>query len=268
MPLPEPPLVDAHFHVWRKDLPLTDTAWHRKVSDATIEQLIETLDSHGVTFGVIAAASVHGLYNDYVRAALKRHRRLRATATVAPTTDIYQLERMKADGFVGIRFVWELLDEIPDIHSGDYRMLLRRVADLGWHVHLTDRAHRIADTIAAIEAAGADVVLDHLGLFDTPEGINGAAFKVLMAAVERGRTWVKLSGGFRFKPAANAKQYARALVELTGGERLVWGSDWPFAAFEDQVTYAETIAAFEDWVPDPMLRRRISGTTPLRLYFA
>ena len=268
MPLPEPPLVDAHFHVWRKDLPLTDTAWHRKVSDATIEQLIDTLDNHGVTFGVIAAASVHGLYNDYVRAALKRHRRLRATATVSPTTDIYQLERMKADGFVGIRFVWELLDEIPDINSGDYRMLLRRVADLGWHVHLTDRAHRIANTIAAIEAAGADVVLDHLGLFDTPEGVNGAAFKILMAAVERGRTWVKLSGGFRFKPAANAKQYARALVDLTGGERLVWGSDWPFAAFEDQVKYADTIAAFEDWVPDPMLRRRISGTVPLKLYFA
>ena len=59
MPVSEPPLVDAHFHVWRKDLPLTDTAWHRKVSDATIEQLIETLDSHGVTFGVVRVGQQH-----------------------------------------------------------------------------------------------------------------------------------------------------------------------------------------------------------------
>lgn len=268
MPSSDPPLVDAHFHVWRKDLPLTDTAWHREVRDATTEQLIETLDTHGVTFGVIAAASIYGLYNDYVRAALKRHRRLRATATLGPATDIYQLEQMKADGFVGIRFVWSLRDEIPDLRSGDYRMLLRRVADLGWHVHLTDREHRIADTIAAVEASGANLVVDHLGHFDTPDGINGAAFKTLMAAVERGRTWVKVSAGFRFKPPSNAKQYAQALVRLTGGERLVWGSDWPFAAFEDTVRYADTIAAFEDWVPDPAIRRKIAGTTPLKLYFA
>jgi predicted TIM-barrel fold metal-dependent hydrolase len=267
VPVSEPPLVDSHFHVWREDLPLTDAAWHRKARDATVEMLIETLDTHGVTFGVVAAASLHGLYNDYVRAALKRHRRLRATATVAPTTDIYQLEQMRADGFVGIRFVWSLLDEIPDIRSGDYRLLLRRVADLGWHVHLTDREHRIADTIAAVEASGADLVIDHLGLLHTPEGIDGAAFKAVMAAVERGRTWVKLSAGFRFKPASAAKQYAQALVKLTGGERLVWASDWPFAAYEDQVSYADTLAAFEDWVPDPAIRRKISGTTPLRLYF-
>jgi predicted TIM-barrel fold metal-dependent hydrolase len=269
-PLPptEPPLVDSHFHVWRENLPLTDTAWHRKVSDATIEQLIETLDMHGVTFGVIAAASLHGLYNDYVRAALKRHRRLRATATLSPTTDIRQLEQMKAEGFVGIRFVWGIVDDIPDIQSGDFRLLLRRVADLGWHVHLTDRPERIARTISAVEASGADLVIDHLGLYDTPDGVDGAAFKAVMAAVERGKTWVKLSAGFRFEPASNARQYAQALVKLTGGERLVWGSDWPFAAFEDKVTYADTLAAFEDWVPDAAMRRKIAGTTPLRLYFA
>ena len=264
----EPPLVDSHFHLWRADLPLTDTAWHKSPTDATTEEFIGILDRHGVTFGVVAAASLHGVYNDYVRQALRKHRRLRATATVTPATSIYELERMRDDGFVGIRFVFGIRDEIPDLRSGDYRLLLRRVADLGWHVHLTDKPERIAATIAAVEASGARLVIDHLGLYDTPEGVDGEAFRTVMAAVERGRTWVKLSGGFRFEPPSAARQYARALVALTGGERLLWGSDWPFAAFEGRVRYADTIAAIEDWVPDPAVRARICGLNALKFYFA
>jgi predicted TIM-barrel fold metal-dependent hydrolase len=264
----QPPLVDAHFHVWRADLPLTASAWHTPPTDATIDACVATLDRHGVLFGVIAAASIHGLYNDYVREALKRHRRLRATATLSPRTTRYEMEQMAADGFVGIRFVNAVTDDVPDLHSADYRVLLRRVADLGWHVHTVDKPHRIADTIAAIEASGAPLVIDHLGHLDTPDGVNGDGFKAVLAAVERGRTWVKLSGGFRFDPPASAKPYAEALVRLTGGERLLWGSDWPFAGFEGRVSYADTLATIEDWVPDPAVRARICGTEPLKFYFA
>lgn len=262
------PLVDAHFHLWRADLPLTDEAWHKDARDATTEQFLAILDRHGVVFGVVAAASLHGTYNDYVRSALKAHRRLRATAIVTPDFDVYRLERMAADGFVGMRLVWGIRDEVPDLRSAPYRLLLRRIADLGWHVHLTDRPERFATTMATLEAAGIPIVVDHLGLFDTPEGVNGEAFRALMAAVERGRTWVKLSGGFRFASPDDARAYARALVSLTGGERLMWGSDWPFAAFEDTVTYADTLRAFEDWVPDDAVRRRIGGVNALKLYFS
>jgi len=264
---PEPPLVDSHFHIWRDDLPLTKAAWHKPPTNATTEQALELLDTHGVLFGVIAAASLYGTYNDYVRAALLKHRRLRATAIADPAMDIYQLEQMKRDGFVGIRFVWSILDETPDIDSDGYRRLLKRVADLDWHVHLTDRPHRIAATIAAVQKAGAKLVIDHLGHMDTPDGINGEGFKSILAAIERGRTWAKFSGGFRFHSPVAATQYAAALLRVAGGERLVWGSDWPFAAYEDTVSYAGTIAALHEWVTDPAVRRQIGGETPLRLYF-
>jgi predicted TIM-barrel fold metal-dependent hydrolase len=263
----EAPLVDSHFHVWRDDLPLIRAAWHRPPTDGTLEKALETLDAHGVLFGVIAAASLYGTYNDYVRAALLKHKRLRATAIADPSMNMYELEQMKRDGFVGIRFVWSILDETPDIDSDGYRRLLRRVADLDWHVHVVDRSHRIANTIAVVEKSGAKLVIDHMGHLDTPEGINGAGFKSILAAVERGRTWVKLSGGFRFKSRESAAAYAAELLRVAGGERLVWGSDWPFAAHEDTVTYAGTIAALRDWVPDAAVRRRIGGETPLRLYF-
>jgi predicted TIM-barrel fold metal-dependent hydrolase len=263
------PLVDCHFHVYTTDMPLTATAWHKPPADATTEQLIETLDGHGVTFGVIAAASLYGDYNDYSLRALRLHRRLRATAIVRPTIDLHELEALDRAGFCGIRFQFRNVAQPPDIAGPEYRALLRRIRDLDWHVHLNDDGKRLPGPLAALRAAGVRIVIDHFGYPDESlGGINSPGFRDTLAAVEGGRTWVKLSAGYRMSSAANAKRYATALVKVAGGERLLWGSDWPFANFETKVTYADTLANLADWVPDETIRRQIGGETPLKLYFA
>lgn len=262
------PLVDSHFHVYTTDMPLTATAWHKPPEDATIERMIATLDAHSVTFGVLAAASLYGEYNDYMLEALRRHERLRATAIVSPTISRHALEALDREGFVGIRFQFRNVAEPPDVSAPEYRMLLRRVADLGWHVHLNDDGARLPRSIAALEAARVKLVIDHFGHPDPAEGVNGAGFRATLAAIERGRTWVKISAAYRVKPPSAAKTYAQALLAVAGGERLLWGSDWPFAGFEKTVRYADTITALADCVPDPVLRRQIGGETPLKLYFA
>jgi predicted TIM-barrel fold metal-dependent hydrolase len=261
------PLVDSHFHVYTTDMPLTATAWHKPPEDATIERMIATLDAHGVTFGVMAAASLYGEYNDYMLEALRRHRRLRATAIVDPKISRHELEALDREGFVGIRFQFRNVAQPPDLAGPEHRMLLRRVADLGWHVHLNDEGARLPRAIAALETAGVRLVVDHFGHPDA-EGVDGAGFKATLAAIERGRTWVKISAGYRLKSPASAKTYAAALLKVAGGDRLLWGSDWPFAGFEDKVRYADTVAALAEWVPDVATRRQIAGETPLKLYFA
>jgi predicted TIM-barrel fold metal-dependent hydrolase len=261
------PLVDAHFHIYERSMPLAATAWHAPTADASIERCLATLDEHGITFGVVSAATIYGTYNDYVRRALRANPRLRGTAMVDLNWDMDQLERLKADGFVGMRLLFRPLAEIPDLGDEPYRRLLRRCADIGWHVHLTDRPERIGRTIASIEAAGAAVVLDHIGLIDTAEGVDDPGFGAILKAIERGRTWVKLSAAFRFKIPGLADRCAKALVGAGGWERLMWGSDWPFAGFEEQISYADTVAALRRWVPDPAMRFCIAGRTPLRLLF-
>jgi len=263
----EAPLVDAHFHIYTKDMPLADGAWHHPGEDASIARCLETLDAHGITFGVISAASIFGTYNDYVRAALKQHKRLRATLMPDLSWDIHALEHYRDEGFTGVRLLWRPLETTPDIDSEPYRRLLRRCADLGLHVHLTERPHRLAHTVAAIEKAGADVVLDHMVLIDTDEGVNDPGFKAALAAIDRGKTWVKMSGAFRFKKPGLADQVARQLVAAGGWERLMWASDWPFAGFESTVTYADTLQALDTWVPDKAMRHCITGRTALRLFF-
>ncbi len=260
------PLVDAHFHTWRIDHPLTDTAWHAPPTDAPIDRFIELMDRHGIIFGVVAAASIFGEYNDYVRAALKARPRLRATAVLSPRTDIRQMERMKDEGFVGVRLMWAFNDTNPDLDSGEYRLFLRRVADLGWHVHLVAKPEVYVPAIRMLEKTGVRLVIDHMGDLKNRSRLDGPAFREILAAVDRGKTWVKVSCKFRHEPPAEADDFAAELLRVNGGDRLLWGSDWPFAAFEKTMTYEQALADYYHLVPDAGVRQRIDETA-LRFYF-
>lgn len=267
MSRPEPPIIDSHLHIWRTDHPLTDTAWHAPPTEAGVEDCLAELDRQGVTFAVIAAASIHGEYADYVRAALKANRRLRATAILPPDADIYRLERMNAEGFVGVRLMWAFADKVPQV-NGDWRMHFRRLRDLGWHVHLVDKHDRVAESIAQVEPTGVRLVIDHMGVGDLhyPGGINNPGFKAILAALERGNTWIKVSGKFRIRTDSTAQDFVDQIFRVAGTDRILWGSDWPFAAFEDSVTYAGVLDDYYTLVPDPAIRRRIDETG-LRFYF-
>ena len=128
--------IDAHVHVFTTDMPLVDNPRHAPKYSFTYDELIATLDKHGVERAVIAAASPWGDYNDYTLAALRAHpKRLRGTAIVKPTIDRFALEAMSRDGMVGVRLPFIGLPKLPDITTFDYRALFRRLADLDWHVH-------------------------------------------------------------------------------------------------------------------------------------
>jgi len=150
------PKVDTHAHAYTLDMPLAPTAWHRPPHDAPIEAYIRELDTHGITHAVLAAASIYGDYNDYQIDCLRKHPRLRSTVILNnPSTDRYILEMMKKDGVVGVRFQRRNVADPPDLTAPEYKLLLRRIADLGWHVHLLENdGERIIKPIKALEAAG------------------------------------------------------------------------------------------------------------------
>jgi len=260
------PLVDCHAHVYTRAMPASDSAWHLPPHDATMEDFVATLDAHGVHFAVLAAASIYGDYNDYALDAVRRHKRLRTTVIVDPNIDPYAMQRMKDDGVVGIRFQFRNVATPPDLASYPYRRLMRRAADLGWHIHLHDEGPRIASFIEPILAAGPRLVIDHFGRPDPRHGVDAPEFQAVLRAVEGGRTWVKLSAAFRIATPDLARNLAGALLAQAGPERLVWGSDWPFAAFEDRMTYRQTLVDFAANVPDPSQRRAMDRTA-LKLYF-
>ena len=73
----EPPVVDSHVHIFTQDMLLAPHAWTRPSYGFTAEDLLATLDAHGVRFAVVAGISLFGYYNDYTIAKLKQHPRRR-----------------------------------------------------------------------------------------------------------------------------------------------------------------------------------------------
>ncbi|HWL63445.1 MAG TPA: amidohydrolase family protein [Steroidobacteraceae bacterium] len=274
----DPPIVDSHAHIFTPDMPLADSAWMRPEYGFTADDYLKVLDAHGVHFGVIAGISIFGHYNDYMIEALRRHKRLRGTVNIDPAIDRYTLERMQADGVVGVRLQLSRRRELPNFTTEGWKLLLRRVADLNWHVHVALEGRLMPQVLPALEASGARVVLDHFAHPDVAQGLDGEGFQAVLRSISRGRTWVKLSAGFRLtweskgtgKPDPVAMELAQAtagrLLSEAGTERLLWGSDCPFVGHEG-VTYNDTLRWFEQWVPSAAARRRISDTA-LRFYFS
>src|SRR5690554_6079709 len=111
----EPPLVDAHAHVFKADMPLVANPRHRPGYGFTAEQYLEVLDTHGVRFAVLAAASPWGDCNDYMLETVRRHPRLRGTIIAQPSIERAVLDGMKADGIVGVRLPFIGRPELPDL---------------------------------------------------------------------------------------------------------------------------------------------------------
>jgi predicted TIM-barrel fold metal-dependent hydrolase len=264
--MPEPLKIDAHVHVFTTDMPLIDNPRHAPNYSFTHQQLIATMDAHGVGRAVIAAASPWGDYNDYTLAALRAHRqRLRGTVILKPTVDRFALEAMDREGVVGVRLPFIGLPALPDITIFEYRAFFHRLADLGWHVHPHVDGDDLPKILPTLEASGVTIVVDHLGRPEPRAGVASAGFKALLRSIDKGRTFVKVSAGYRLGPAAVG--YARELLRVAGPDRLVWASDCPFVGHENQFPYQSTIDWLVECLPEVAARAKIFGETALKLYF-
>lgn len=277
--LPQGPLVDCHAHVFDDRMPVRPDAWTVPGYAFTAEDLLAQLDRHGVRHAVLSGLSISGEYNDYTIRALRRYpQRLRGTAIIDPPANLYLLEQMQADGIVGLRLQLARSQHLPDLDSFAYRLLLRRVRDLDWHVQVAVEGERLPQVLEPLLAAGVKVVIDHFGHPDPADPLGCAGFAAMLRAVDGGQCWIKLSGGFRLPGTAAwrddpdgdidslAATVAGALIERVGPDRLLWGSDAPFVGYEDRLSYARVLASFATWVPDPAMRARI-GETGMAFYF-
>ena len=267
----EGPLVDCHAHVWTADMPVSRSAWKQPVGEYPVERYLADLDAHGVRFGVIAAASLFGTYNDYSLRAVRAHPRLRATIIVDPQVDFYTLEAMRAEGIVGIRLQWFFRDPLPDLGGEAYQRLLHRLRDLGMHVHLNIEGARLVDVAGRLMDSGVNVLIDHFGWHDPAARLQAPSYQGLLGLLERPNAWVKITSGFRHPEEHEPDwtlpmAYAGDLLQRFGPAKLFWGSDAPFVGHEHVASYAMAIERFHRCVPDAAARRAI-GDNALRFYF-
>jgi predicted TIM-barrel fold metal-dependent hydrolase len=100
-----------------------------------------------------------------------------------------------------------------------------------------------------METFRGPLVFDHFGLPDPNLGVRDQGFRALLMEGSAGRTFVKVSAGYRNK-GFDVASCAGALLAVLGPRRLLWGSDWPFTQFERAASFAGVVNELRRWIPD------------------
>jgi predicted TIM-barrel fold metal-dependent hydrolase len=197
--------------------------------------------------------------------------RTRGVAVVHPTVTDAELKQMADGGIRGIRFT--VFDPRSAAVSVDMiEPLAKRVADLNWHIQIHMRADQIVENAALLEGLPTTVVFDHLGRLPQPAPLEHQAFAIIRRMMDKGKTWMKLSGAYMDTNSgapgyADKVAVAQAYIKIAP-ERVVWGSDWPHPTEKPEhkpndATLFDLITA---WAPDEAQRQRILVSNPAALY--
>lgn len=243
------PFIDTHAHVFLRSLPMVANRRYTPGYDASFARYMRVLSDHDIGCGVLIQPSFLGYDNSYLLESLDIYSQaLRGVVVVPHDISDDALIDMNQRGVVGIRFNM-IGKDIAEIGVPDARSLLKRIANLGWHVEIQAPGAAIPTALRHMEHFEGHIVIDHFGLPDPRLGLRDPGFRALLREGETGRTFVKLSAGYRCH-GLDVAPLAGALLATLGPRRLLWGSDWPWTQFEKDRSYAQVSADLSRWMPD------------------
>jgi predicted TIM-barrel fold metal-dependent hydrolase len=194
----------------------------------------------------------------------------RGVAVIHPTITDAQLKALHDGGIRGIRFTQN--DPATATTTIDMiEPLSKRVNELGWHVQIHMSPDQIAAAVDLWPRLPSRIVFDHMGRLQGT-GVEHPAFAVIRRLLDRGRTWVKVSGAYietKVGPPSyvDSSKVAQAFIKAAP-ERVLWGTDWPHPSLDaaHKPDDAGLIDLFAEWAPDEATRRRILVENPEALY--
>jgi predicted TIM-barrel fold metal-dependent hydrolase len=260
--------ADCHHHVYDARFP-EDPKAVLHPPDALVEDYRGLQRRLGTARSVIIQPSTYGTDNRCALAALAAlGASARMVAVVNDSVTDAELKRLDGLGVRGIRFnLAQAGATTPEM----IEPLGKRVTALGWHIQINAPADRILEILPILERVPSPIVFDHLAHIPQPDGIAHPLFARVRALLDKGKTWVKLSGAYidtKVGPPtyADATAVARAYVSAAP-ERLVWGSDWPHPTEQGQKPDdAVLFDLLSEWAPDATVRHRILVENAAVLY--
>jgi predicted TIM-barrel fold metal-dependent hydrolase len=122
-----------------------------------------------------------------------------------------------------------------------------------------------------LSALPCPLVIDHIAHVPEPGGLSSDALRTARRLVEKGNTWITLSGPYVDSKAGapaygDVEPVAKALIEMAP-ERMLWGTDWPHPTEKthkpDDASLLDTIA---NWIARPDWQHLIFVANPTKLY--
>ena len=260
---------DCHMHIYDARFPADPGATLRP-ADALVDDYRLLQKRIGTTRNVIVTPSTYGTDNRVTLDAMaKIGATVRGVVVVNASVADAELKRLADLGVRGIRF------NLVQAGATTVEMiepLSTRVNALGWHVQI----HMLADQIVKIEDVlyklASPIVFDHMGRMPQPAGTDHPAFGVIRKLIDKGRTWVKLSGAYQDTKVgppsyADTSKVAQAYVKAAP-ERMVWASDWPHPTQKENEKANDAVLfdLLTEWAPNEATRQRILVENPATLY--
>jgi len=279
-----PGSCDCHTHVFgpAARFPYSPARTYTP-GDASIEDLLALHALLGIDRVVIVHPSPYLADNSCSVDALQRlGARARGVAVIDDATPDEALRDLHAAGMRGVRLNLETFgNPDPDVAWARMEATARRIAPLGWHVQVYTSLALIAAISDRVAGLPVPLVIDHFGRAMAADGVRQPGFDRMLALLETGRVYVKLSGAYRVSSQpgyGDVAPMARALI-AANPDRLVWGTDWPHpgggAGRRADSDAIEPFQAIDDgaaldrlagWAGDADTLRRILVDNPGRLY--
>jgi predicted TIM-barrel fold metal-dependent hydrolase len=264
-----PGATDCHFHTYDARYPAMPGATLLP-EDASPDDYRALQRRIGTTRGVIVQPSTYGTDNRLQMASRQAlgPENFRVVAVVPEDVPDAQLRGLNEQGVRGVRFN---LGFPGALTVASLKLLAPRLSELGWTCQINMRPKQIEDNADLLMSLPGRLVFDHLGQVPQPAGVDSASYKIIRGLLDRGNTWMKLSGAYvssRLGPPdyADAGAVAAAYVKAAP-ERMVWGSDWPHPSErEHKPDDAQLFDLLFEWVGSNATFKRILVDNPAELY--
>ena len=265
-----PGAVDCHAHIFgpydRYPLAAARGYTPPEASVAAYRDLHHTL---GVTRGVLIQPSVYGFDNRCMTDALKQlGPSYLGVAVPSPDCSDREFDELHEAGVRGVRFNL--------VFGGgaalmDAERMAARIRRLGWHLQFLIDVSNIPNLKGLVRSLPAPVVIDHMGHVPAARALHERGFSDLVALLERGECWVKLSGPYRITgeprlPYGDVVEVARTLISARASHCL-WATDWPHPQIPVPMPNdGDLLDQLWTWAPEPETIRRILVDNPTRFY--
>jgi predicted TIM-barrel fold metal-dependent hydrolase len=258
---------DCHMHIYNANYPVAPSAT-LKPPDALVADYKLLQERLGTSRNVVVTPSTYGTDNRVTLDAMAQiGATARGVAVVDTSVSDAELKRLNDLGVRGIRFN---LVQAGATTAEMIEPLSKRINDLGWHIQIHMKGEQIAGIEDLLLRVPSPIVFDHLGRLAQPDALDSPGFKTISKLIDKGKTWVKLSGAYQ-DSKVGAPSYsdtipvARAYIKAAP-QRVVWASDWPHPTEKEKPDDAILFDLLAEWAPDPASRMLILVQNPATLY--
>ena len=278
-------VVDSHCHIFNPAKFAYSAKRKYTPPPATVQDLQRFHASIHVRRTVLVQPSVYGTDNACLVDALGQlGRDARGIAVIDPSFSAQQLDDLAGAGVVGVRINLEVgkdrnfnlairrLEQTVDTLRGK-PMIIQIYAALPILDELSKR----------IQVQPHPVVIDHFGLAKAAAGPEQAGMSALVAMMQSGKVFVKLSGPYQIsllKPGyADTAQIGSTLVDAAP-DQVIWGSDWPHTGGSERPADAkptdiepfrkedegQNFSLVTSWAPQPAQRHMLLVDNATKLF--